>query len=128
MRRGFASLIENVTESGVACLLTMVQGNILAVSATHWLVASQTGVIGGTISAAAILLVRIRSRWAASIVLGAVTTVVDYLVHPGQFGPAMLEAVVTGLGAAMLSWSAGAVLKRVRRPAIGAAIAREPVE
>jgi hypothetical protein len=116
MRRGVASLLENVTESGVACLLTMVQGNVLALSITHWLVASQTGVLAGTLAAAAVLLIRVRTRWVVAIVLGAVTTVVDYLVHPGNFGPVALEAVITGLGAAALSWTAGAVLKRLRSP------------
>jgi VIT1/CCC1 family predicted Fe2+/Mn2+ transporter len=49
--------------------------------------------------------------------LGALTAIVDYFVHPGMFGPAALEAIVTGLGAALLSYLVGTMLRvwRLRR-------------
>jgi uncharacterized membrane protein (UPF0136 family) len=66
---------------------------------------------------------RARSQrlWVVSAVLGVATAVVDYLVHPGQFGPIAMEAVVTGVGAALLSYVVGTAVRRVRsrNPATG---------
>ena len=85
------------------------------------MIASRTGVIAGAVASAAILIARTRRRWVISAVLGVATTVVDYLVHPGQFGPAVMEAVVTGAGAALLSYVVGTAVGRARakKPAPG---------
>jgi hypothetical protein len=45
MSKKAALLIEYVSESTVACLVTMVQGNLLALTASHLLIESQTGQI-----------------------------------------------------------------------------------
>jgi hypothetical protein len=96
---------ENTTEAGVACIVTMVQGDLLSLTATHWFYATQTGLVAGTITATALLLTKIRREWMVSLALGAITMVVDYFVHPGMLGShAIIEAVVTGLGAAALSY------------------------
>lgn len=115
-----APFVENIAESTTACLVTMVQGNLLALTVGHWMIASRTGVIAGALASAAILVARTNKRWVVSAALGGVTAVVDYFVHPGQFGPAAMEAVVTGLGAAVLSYVVGALVRRIRarsRPA-----------
>ena len=121
MKRKLAPFLENIAESTTACLVTMVQGNLLALSLAHWMIASRTGVIAGAVASAAILIARTRRRWVISAVLGVATTVVDYLVHPGQFGPAVMEAVVTGAGAALLSYVVGTAVGRARakKPAPG---------
>ena len=93
----------------------MVQGNLLVLGLSHWLIASQTGIAAGTLTAAVIVVAKARKRWLISLLLGAITTVVDYFVHPGMFGPVLLEAVVTGLGAALLSLLVGWVIRLVRR-------------
>lgn len=115
MKTRLTILVENIAESSAACLITMVQGNLLALTLGHWLVASQTGALAGVVTAAAIVLTRTKRRWVISAGLGLVTAVVDYNVHVGQFGPAAMEAVVTGLGAAVLSYAAGTVARRFRR-------------
>ena len=114
MNRKLAPFLENMAESTTACLVTMVQGNLLALSLTHWMIASRTGILAGAVASAAILVARTRRRWVVSAVLGVATSVADYLVHPGQFGPAVMEAVVTGVGAALLSYMVGAAVRRVR--------------
>ncbi|MCG8467400.1 MAG: hypothetical protein MJB57_04225, partial [Gemmatimonadetes bacterium] len=58
MKGRFKPLVENVAESGLACLITMVQGNILALGLGHWLVASRTGLFAGAAAAAVIMLIR----------------------------------------------------------------------
>ena len=50
-----------------------------------------------------------------SAALGTLTAVADYVVHPGHFGPAVMEALVTGLIAAALSFSLGMLKRSVSR-------------
>jgi hypothetical protein len=111
---------ENMCESGIACLLTMVQGNVLTLGLSHWIIASQTGLIAGAIVGTTLIAAQLRQPWVVSLVLGAVTTVVDVLVHPGtsRIG-SLAEAVVTGVGAFVLSLAVSAALQRrgVRRRA-----------
>lgn len=114
IKKKVAPFIENVAESGAACLITMVQGNVLALGVSHWVIASQTGVVAGTAAAATITLVKTDNRWAIAGILGVLTAVVDYFVHPGMFEPAAMEAIVTGVGAAILSFAAGMLLRRYR--------------
>jgi hypothetical protein len=109
-----APYAENMCESGIACLLTMVQGNLLALGLSHWIVASQTGLLAGAIVGTTVITAKLRRSWLVSLVLGAVTTVVDTVVHPAAFGLAsLLEAVVTGVGAFVLSLVVSAALRRV---------------
>ena len=114
MNKKIVALAENIAESGAACLITMAQGNVLAMGISHWVIASQTGLFAGAASVAALTAVRTENRWFVAAVLGLVTAVVDYFMHPGMFGSAPTEAVVTGLGAAALSLSVGVIAKRLR--------------
>ena len=111
--------VENVTEAGCACLITMVQGNPLALSVAHWIIASQAGLIAGAIAGTTILAAKLRKQWVISLTLGAVTAMVDFYVHPGAFGTmAIAEAIVTGVGAASLSYFASLLFMLRRKPAI----------
>ncbi|MEM7414737.1 MAG: hypothetical protein AAF389_04510 [Gemmatimonadota bacterium] len=107
-------LVENVTESGAACLLTMVQGNVLALGLGHWIIASQTGLAAGFVATVALWASRATGRWLVAGILGVSTGVVDYFVHEGGFGFAAAEAIVTGLGAAALSLAVSTVRARRR--------------
>ena len=113
LSRRAGPFVENVLESTAACLMTMVQGNLIALTAEHWSLASQTGIAAGTIASAAILVGGIRKRASISIVLGAVTGVVDFVVH-GALLAVVLDAVVTGIGAAVLSLLFGVSSRYVR--------------
>ncbi|MGI9232073.1 MAG: hypothetical protein ACR2RD_00445 [Woeseiaceae bacterium] len=115
MNKNARPFVENISEATAACLITMVQGNLLALGLSHWLIASQTGLAAGSITAAAILLSRIDKRWLISLLLGVVTAIVDYFVHPGMFGAVATEAIVTGIGAALLSYLVGTVISWIRR-------------
>ncbi|MFK7897337.1 MAG: hypothetical protein AB8G23_15975 [Myxococcota bacterium] len=107
--------LENCSEATAACLVTMVQGNLLSLGLSHWLIASETGLIAGTVTSAAVILTRATRPWIVSSVLGLATTVVDFYVHPGMFGPIFAEAVVTGLGAALLSLGVQYGIRALRR-------------
>jgi hypothetical protein len=104
MKEKAKSLVEGVSESTVACLLAMVQGNILALTISHLAVAAQTGVIAGVLALVFGLVIRLKSRWTTPALLGLCTAVVDYQVHPGSFGGAAGEAIVTGIVAGVLSY------------------------
>ena len=105
-------LLENIGEATAACLITMVQGNLLLLGLSHWLVASQTGVVAGLLTSALLVLAKTTNRVVISIILGVVTGVVDYFIHEGMFGPEAAEAMVTGLGAALLSYSLSTLYHR----------------
>ena len=105
-------VFENITESATACLLAMVQGNVLALGVGHWIVASQTGVAAGILASVALYASGGRGRWVVAGVLALTTGIVDYLVHPGGFGPVAAEAVVTGLAAGVLSVLIGVLKDR----------------
>ena len=97
-------------------MVTMVQGNLLAITLGHWLIAAETGLIAGSIASTALLVWKTGKAWVVALVLGVVTTVVDYLVHPGAFGPAFMEAAVTGAGSAVLSYGVATIVRRITGP------------
>ena len=92
----------------------MVQGNLIALTLGHWLIASRTGVISGAIATGALLLTRVQNRWLVAGILGLTTLAVDYASHPSQFGGAVGEAVVTGIAAGLLSLLSGMIWKRLK--------------
>lgn len=104
MNKKVSPWVENISEATVACLVTMVQGNVLAIGVGHLIIASQTGITAGAVTTIAILLSKTHKREFIALILGVVTTVVDYLIHPGMFGSVFTEAIVTGVGAALLSF------------------------
>ncbi|MGI9203689.1 MAG: hypothetical protein ACR2Q3_06745 [Woeseiaceae bacterium] len=115
MKKKLGPLAENIGEATTACLITMTQGNFLALGLTHWIIASQTGIVAGLAASAALFLTKTNKRWIVAVVLGTVTAVVDYLMHPGMIGPVFLEAIITGVGAGILSYIAGWLLEIRRR-------------
>lgn len=109
---------ENMCESGLACLLTMVQGNVLSLGLWHWIVASQTGLLAGAIVGTTVIAAKLRQPFVVSLTLGAATTAADMLVHPATFvSSALPEAFITGVGAFLLSLLGSAALRRRRPPA-----------
>lgn len=101
---GRRSIGEGVSESTIACLLAMVQGNILALTIGHLIIAIQTGFIAGIIAFGVTVKARINNHWIIALVLGISTAIIDYLIHPSSFGGAATEAIVTGLVAGLLSY------------------------
>jgi hypothetical protein len=94
----------------------MTQGNLLTLTLTHWLIASRTGLLSGTIVAAAVWVAGERRRWMIAALLALATIAADYLSHPSHFGGVLGEAIATGLVAGALSLMVGRVWKAVTRP------------
>ena len=104
MKEGGKTLVEGISESTAACLLVMVQGNILVgLTGAHLLIAAQTGIVAGAIAFLGGWLVHAHRLWAMPLLLGICTAVVDYYVHPGSFGSFATEAIVTGMVAGAIS-------------------------
>ena len=116
-RKKAAPFIEYASESATACLVTMVQGNVLALTVSHLLIASQTGVIAGVFTALLVLFAKTDKRWVIALIIGSATAVVDFFVHHGNFGPVAFEAIVTGIGAAILSLLVGTLVKLLKKRA-----------
>ena len=114
MKTKLAPYIEYFAESTMACLVTMVQGNFLAIGLGHLAIASQTGVAAGAIAYVAVLFAKTGKQWIVSVVLGLATGIVDFFVHPGMFGTAVTEALVTGVGATVLSYLIGTAIRYFR--------------
>ena len=106
---------EQSTEAACACAIMMVQGQILLLSVTHWAIALQTGLTSGAIATALIVVARMTKPWMIAVVLGLITAIVDFFVHPGDFGPVFAEAVLTGIGAGILSLLVTAAIRFVIR-------------
>jgi hypothetical protein len=110
MKPKITPILENVAESTAACLITMAQGNIFAIGLSHWLIASQTGVVAGLVATVAIVATQTDKRWLISALLGIATAIVDFYMHPGNFSSVATEAI----GAAFLSYVAGTTLRYIR--------------
>lgn len=106
--------IENISEATAACLFTMVQGNLLLLGLSHWLIASQTGIVAGVLASVALTIAKTNKRWLISMVLGCFTGVVDFFIHPGMIGGVATEAIITGIAAGLLSYVIGAVIARLK--------------
>lgn len=117
MKKYAAVFAENVAEAGSACLVTMLQGNLLAMTMSHWLIASQTGLVAGAATTAALAATRTDNRWLIAGMLGVLTAVVDFFIHPAMLASAILESVLTGAGAAALSWLVSTLIRRRRADA-----------
>ena len=114
MNKKVEPLVEYISESTMACLVVMVQGNLLVLTLGHLAIALQTGVIAGVIATIGIVAAKINKRWKIAAILGLITGVVDFYVHPGMFGAAATEAIVTGVGAAVLSYLIGSLISLFR--------------
>ena len=107
MNKSAKPFVEYASESTMACVVTMAQGNLLALTLGHLMVAFETGIIAGLITAISVYAAKTHARWMIAIILGVITGLVDFYVHPGTFGSFATEAIVTGIGAAVLSYLVG---------------------
>ena len=108
---------EKWSSAGAACLLTMVQGNVLALSFPHWITAAKTASGATVIYMICLYLPKIgewlKTRLGGSVLIGIATFFADLGVHPTHFGLPHMEAVTTALGAAVISFLLYKQLHRV---------------
>ena len=114
MNKKASLLIENISEATVACLITMVQGNVLSIGVGHLIIASQTGLTAGAVTTIIVVTSKTHKRVLVAVLLGLITTVIDYMIHPGMIGSVFTEAIVTGIGAALLSFGVSILIRSIR--------------
>ena len=87
--------------SGLACMFWMVQGRLATLTLEHWFIGLKTALASATI----LLLISLQKtisfngKFTRASLTTTVVAFVDYFVHPGHFGGAGIEAIVTGLTA-----------------------------
>ena len=93
-------------EAGAVCLLLMVQGNVLALTPAHFVLASKTGLLS-VFPAMAVSFTpyarHLLNRWTCSALLAICTFAVDAAVHESHYPGALTEAALTALGAFVFS-------------------------
>lgn len=94
---------ETFAQAWIACLLTMVQGDLTVLSLYHAKVAAETGTLTAIAYFACSFFAKMDNKWANATAVGLFTAVCDILVHPTHFGAAWTESVVTGIGAGALA-------------------------
>ncbi len=99
---------EKWSAAGAACLLTMVQGNLLVLQLPHWITAAKTATGATIIYLICLYLPRVgewlKTRLGGSVLIGLATFLADLGMHPTHFGLPHMEAVTTGLGATVISF------------------------
>lgn len=96
---------KRLSESATSCLVTMVQGNVLALTVGHWLTALKTGFMSSALYVFISFFMKQdlqENKYAVAGTIGFLTAVADMFIHPSHFGGASTEAIVTGIGAGLL--------------------------
>ena len=81
----------------------MVQGDFTVFSMKHALTAAEVGALSGIGVVITSFVAKLDNKFALAWVTGVVVTLADIATHPTHFGEWYSEAVMTGLGAMMLS-------------------------
>jgi hypothetical protein len=86
-------------ESTPACMLVMVQGNILLATLGHLQTAIQTGLItGGSVYFLSMFDHDwFRNQYIEALITGGICVLADFIAHPSHFGGLTTEAIVTGV-------------------------------
>ena len=101
--RLFGQALAKVTP---ACLMLMVQGNVLALGLVHWQTALKTSGIVGVLLVALSFSARTKAisenKYSMSGMVALATTLVDFNVHPSNYSGEATEALMTGVAAGLL--------------------------
>jgi hypothetical protein len=95
---------KRITEISPACLMMMVQGDVKAITITHWITALKTGAL----AAIAIVILSFidkslqKNKFAVAGMTGFMTVIADRLSHPSHFWGVNGEAIATGIAAGLL--------------------------
>ena len=97
--------VKRFREAWVACLFCMVQGDLTVISINHAITAAKTGTIAASVLVALSYSPKLSGSKTWSLwLIGVITSISDYAVHPTHFGPELAEALCTGVGAAGIAY------------------------
>jgi hypothetical protein len=93
-------------EVGAVCVVLMVQGHILDATLAHFAIAAKTGLLA-TVPLVGVTMTHyarhMTNRWVSSGLIGIFGVAADAFIHGSHYPGAYTEAVLTGLGAFVLS-------------------------
>jgi len=96
-------VLDKFLQAWSACMLCMVQGDLTVLTLGHAFTASKTGLLTGI---AYWITTKIdgseSSVWKGAWLTGVLTMIADFIVHPTHFGQHWMEALCTGIGAAII--------------------------
>jgi len=99
----FGQAIAKVTP---ACLMLMVQGNVLALTLGHWMTALKTAGLVGLILVILSLSVRTKAirdnAYSMAGLVAVVTVIVDFNVHASHYAGITTESLMTGIATGLL--------------------------
>lgn len=102
-------------DSGLACTVVMVQGNLTVLTVEHLCLALLTGFLTGIFAVGASILGFFtfnKNIWLDAWVVGIFAMMADMLVHPTNFGSVFYaEGMLTGLVAAIITIVIGRIRK-----------------
>jgi|TARA_R100000027_G_scaffold16397_1_gene11772 H+/gluconate symporter-like permease len=94
---------EKFTEAWLSCMIMMVQGDLTAWTFKHAVTALKTST-AAVLAYAACMLVFSKENKALNILLiGVLTAIFDYEVHPSHFGEHYSEAIATGISTSAMA-------------------------
>ena len=102
---------EKFSESWLSCMIMMAQGNFLAMTFPHVIVALKVATSSVLAYVAIQLAFKQENAFVNILLMALVTAVMDFNFVPTHFGPVWAEAVATGAGTAGL----GLIVKSIRR-------------
>ena len=102
----FAMCGHKAAEVAAVCMLLMVQGNVMNLTAGHLVIATETGLLA-MLPPLALTFTRyvryLANRWTSSLVIGVCGFVADGLMHGSHYPGAYTEAALTGVGTTIAS-------------------------
>ena len=103
---------EKFGEAWISCMVLMVEGDVSAWTFNHALTAFKVSCSAVLAYAALHLLIHKDSAVLNILLMGILTAVFDFEVHPSHFGPVWAEAVATGLCTSGLGLAVHAIRRR----------------
>ena len=102
---------EKFSEAWLSCMIMMAQGNFLAMTFPHTIVALKVATSSVLAYAAVQLAFKQDNKFVNILLMAFITALMDFNFVPTHFGPVWAEAVATGAGTAVL----GFIVKFLRR-------------
>ena len=102
---------EKFSEAWLSCMIMMAQGNFLAMTFPHVVVALKVATSSVLAYVAVQLSFKQDNAFVNILLMATITAIMDFNIVPTHFGPVWAEAVATGVGTAVL----GLIVKTLRR-------------
>ena len=101
---------EKFSEAWLSCMIMMAQGNFLAMTFPHTIVALKVATSSVLAYVAVQLAFKQDNKFVNILLMACITALMDFNFVPTHFGPVWAEAVATGAGTAVL----GLIVKALR--------------